>query len=985
MKMPSAAMVLFKTAEPLDTAMTDANLFPPGSSDFSDGTAHTALAESETVLSRLDLSARTDTLSPELQEHLAVAWLRKIAALHALRRYDDAVRTADDLQRYLDGDDARAPVHAWAWLAQAACRKAMALAMQGELPAALEVCETVQKRFQHAEALPLREWVAFAGLDEIKIRTAMGATFARVDMVRYAQQLTEQFQQDDWPPTRLIVGRIRLRKADLLAELGYTDDANIQYRDLRTDLAGTHDDGLQELAADALLSQAHLLKAQGREEEYLQALQAVIDECSASTHGGTRCTLALAQFDLVLQADDGLPTVDACDALLASHDHGRPAHDLVLIINRTLQIKTRALADDDDDEADAVAEDQWARYAGYPDIDVQTAVMESMLGRMHAWDDWEQVLEASDRLLAAFTGTQPLDLVPLLMRASLLKSWALRVSDQEEAALALLDELEQRYADADSLAIFRQRVNAVVERGRVLLRLQRPDDAAAVLARTEAMLDAADETTAEDTRVRGQVSNAMDMRVDILAKSTPGKHPQQDKGKNEAGDTIRMPLTPAEQAYADAVLALARRFNADTHVPIRVTVATALYNLGLHQRERLHIDEALSNYGLVLQYFAADTDPRIESIVASSYLNRAYVLLNVEGRNADALADYDAMLARFSNATSAKMRDTLARAGASRLTCLNRMQREGQAVNYGDQYEEVTAEQRDALTAIIDRGIALGKVKKYREAIAAYDEVLSQHVESLHPELRRQCCDALARKAYNLGQWGKTEAALATNNEVIARYGNDLSTSIEKNVAYAMSNKTWNLDALERNDEKLQVYDQIIERWQHSNLEYFRRRVAAALFSKGCALEDDHKEQALAVYTRCVNDYLRDEEFPIRLDAAKSTVNLAALLRTMKRYAESIPPCEEMVQACGEDTDKDMRSMVVKARTCLARSHAATGDTEKAVEVYTQLLAAPADVLDTSMRNKLRGELLPLQRSGGVLGAIGGALKGLMRGKQAGR
>jgi hypothetical protein len=424
-----------------------------------------------------------------------------------------------------------------------------------------------------------------------------------------------------------------------------------------------------------------------------------------------RHTLALAQFDQVVQAEDGAPTVDACDALLASHDHGRPAHDLVFLINRTLRIKAHALTDEDYDEADAVAEDQWARYAGYPDPDVQAVVLESMLGRMHAWDDWEQVLDAADRLLAVFADTQQSDLIPLAMRVFLLKSWALRVSDQEEAALTLLDNLDARYADADSPAVFRQRVNAVIERGRVLIRLQRPDDAAAVLARTVSMLDEADETTAGDTRVRGQVANAMDMRADLLAGSTPDKHPLEDKGKDEAGNLIRVPLAPSEQAYADAVSDLAQRFSDDAHLPIRVIVVTALYNLALHQKGRLHIDEARENYGLALQYFAADTDPRIEGIVASTYLNRAYLLLNLEGRNADALADYDAMLARFANATSAKMRDTLARAAASRLTCLNRMQREGHAVNYGDQYEDVTQEQRDALTATVNRGIALGKEK----------------------------------------------------------------------------------------------------------------------------------------------------------------------------------------------------------------------------------------------------------------------------------
>ena len=58
------------------------------------------------------------------------------------------------------------------------------------------------------------------------------------------------------------------------------------------------------------------------------------------------------------------------------------------------------------------------------------------------------------------------------------------------------------------------------------------------------------------------------------------------------------------------------------------------------------------------------------------------------------LVAYDALIARFANATSADMRDTLAKAAASRLTCLNRLQRQGVAVDYGAQYEDLSLAER---------------------------------------------------------------------------------------------------------------------------------------------------------------------------------------------------------------------------------------------------------------------------------------------------
>jgi tetratricopeptide (TPR) repeat protein len=453
------------------------------------------------------------------------------------------------------------------------------------------------------------------------------------------------------------------------------------------------------------------------------------------------------------------------------------------------------------------------------------------------------------------------------------------------------------------------------------------------------------------------VVTALTARIAILAAATPGKHPLQAEGKDEAGAVIRAPLAASEQAYAEAVATLAERFHADAHHTIRQSVADALYNLAIHQRERLHLDESLANYGLLLHFFAEDHHSEIEQAVASSYLNRAYVLTLLLDRHAEALADYDALLARFANASSAKMRDTLAKTAASRLSCLNRMLRKGIAVNYGDQYEDLTPEERDATIATVNRANAHSDAGEHRQAIEIYDQVLAERGESLHPEWRRQCLDVMVRKAYSLAQLQQREAALAVNEEVIARYGSDLSMTAEKDVALAMSNKAVNLRKLGRHDEELPVYGQIIERWQNSNVAYLRERVANALFNKASLLEELDTEQSLALYRRAANQYMDADHLSIRLEAVRSALNAAVLLRKKGRYAEAVKACEELIEVCNQETDLRLLPQRIKAQVCAARCYGSAGMPERAVVAYKQLLALPDDLVAAPLRRTLRNEL----------------------------
>ena len=961
-----------------------------------DAAAEAALTEAERVVARLlPLTTPADSASLDLQEHLASAWFRQLEALRELDRQADAVRVIDALLAHFE-PGALHPVEPmfatpplWPWIARALCEKVIALGAIGRTDEALDLAQAVQQRFEQAEAPALREWVARTGLEEARLRAHAGATFARVDMVRHCQALIQTFGRDDWPATRAVVARIRAWQAHLLAQLDYHEEALTNYTALHDDLCHATEPTLQEQAADALHAKARLLEKIGRRTEARAALQILVDTYADASSLGVRQTLALAQADQMLglaldrmagaeddeadaDADLDTPVLVACDALLAQHEDS--ADTLVLrCVNQALRLKAEVLRERDAEpsdriQADALAERQWARFADHPDERIRGEALRAMIDRLaFGNDEPEQDVEGYRMVLARMGDATAESLQPHLARARLLQAWALRCIERQDEALDVLDALDQRHAQSSAPEVRLQVVYGRTERARILR--GRGDHAAALAAL--AMPTPAIE--APDVTLRKALAIALDLQADLWQDQSPKAHPQQS-GKDASGARIEGVVTDAQLRYAEAVAALFERFATDAAAEVRVIVAHAQYQLAIHWRECLQFQRADDAYAVYLQAFAADREPRIEELTAAAYLNHAYLLMMLMDREADALPVYDALIARFANATSADMRDTLAKAAASRLTCQNRLQRQGVAVNYGDQYEDLSLAQRDAIGATIERGRVLAVEGKHREAIACYDEVLNAHVESLHPELRRQCLDAMVRKGYSLGTLAQREAALAVNDEIIARYGDDLSTEVEEDVALAMSNRAVQLDKLGRRDEELQTYDRIIDRWRGSAVAYLKQRVAVARYCKAMTIADTDLDGALALYQQVIDTCLRAPEVAIRLQAAKSTVNRSYRLRNAGRYDEAVACAETLLQACGEETDKDIAEQVVKVRIGLARACGKTGQTARQVETLEALLALPPTALDATVRTELLAEYRQAKPTSTAIGKAAHAL-----------
>ncbi|HEY6341771.1 MAG TPA: tetratricopeptide repeat protein [Bryobacteraceae bacterium] len=178
----------------------------------------------------------------------------------------------------------------------------------------------------------------------------------------------------------------------------------------------------------------------------------------------------------------------------------------------------------------------------------------------------------------------------------------------------------------------------------------------------------------------------------------------------------------------------------------------------------------------------------------------------------------------------------------------------------------------DVATALVNKGNALANLKRLEEALACYDraiEIREELVRAGRPDLskgdlREDMASALMNKGVALGGLRRFDEeltcydrAIEISEELVRAGRSDLA----EDVATALMNRGVALGSLRRFDEELTCYDRAIEireelvRAGRSDL---RENVATALMNKGVALWSlERLEEALACYDGAIE--IREE------------------------------------------------------------------------------------------------------------------------------
>ncbi len=185
---------------------------------------------------------------------------------------------------------------------------------------------------------------------------------------------------------------------------------------------------------------------------------------------------------------------------------------------------------------------------------------------------------------------------------------------------------------------------------------------------------------------------------------------------------------------AELVGWLLDRYGRDESSQVRRMAVRRAYDWSVGLREQDDGEVALAACERLLATFGADTDAGVQRTVASALLNKGFVLLERLNRPEEALAVYEQLAKQLKDTPTPELQDTLSKANAGRQACLKRLRKAD---------TELPPELRDEVRDKVKQGRKHGDAGESREAIALFDEVLAAYSASPHPELRRQCAQAL--------------------------------------------------------------------------------------------------------------------------------------------------------------------------------------------------------------------------------------------------
>jgi tetratricopeptide (TPR) repeat protein len=159
--------------------------------------------------------------------------------------------------------------------------------------------------------------------------------------------------------------------------------------------------------------------------------------------------------------------------------------------------------------------------------------------------------------------------------------------------------------------------------------------------------------------------------------------------------------------------------------PLSASERSLRADTGTDQAQGALADQLDQKLALAAKYVggAAAAADASQAQQALNTLNRG-ALFGQLGRNDEAVAAYDEVIARFKDAGEPRLREQVA-------------------------------------MALVNKGARLGQLGRNDEAVATYDEVIGRFTDAVEPGLREQVAKALLNKGVMLGQLGRGAEAVA--------------------------------------------------------------------------------------------------------------------------------------------------------------------------------------------------------------------------------
>ena len=340
------------------------------------------------------------------------------------------------------------------------------------------------------------------------------------------------------------------------------------------------------------------------------------------------------------------------------------------------------------------------------------------------------------------------------------------------------------------------------------------------------------------------------------------------------------------------------------------------FTLGVLERSA----EAITQYDELIARFGAASEPALRERVAKAMLNKG-VTLGVLERSAEAITQYDDVISRFGAASEPALREVVAKAMFNKGTTLGQAKRIAEAMT---QFDELIARfaaasepalREQAAEAMLYRGATLGQLERLAEAMAQFDELIVRFAATSEPALREVVANATFYKGVVLGKLERHAEAMAQYDELIARFAATSEPALREVVARAMLNKGVALGKLKRHAEAMVLYDEVIARFAANSEPALREVVARAMLNKGVTLDVFDSAKAITQYDELIARFAAASEPALRELVAKAMLDKSARLGVLDGSAEAITQYDELIARFAAASEPALKDLVAKARS----------------------------------------------------------------------
>jgi tetratricopeptide (TPR) repeat protein len=293
--------------------------------------------------------------------------------------------------------------------------------------------------------------------------------------------------------------------------------------------------------------------------------------------------------------------------------------------------------------------------------------------------------------------------------------------------------------------------------------------------------------------------------------------------------------------------------------------------------------------------------------------------------------------------------------GASKLQVTNSLLNRGLALVKLKRYEEGIDAYDTALTqigepsklvqqeqfasAMINKGVALSELNQVETAIKVYEQIITRFSNSTELALREMVAFAMVNKGIALRKTNKSEMAISAFDQIITRFGSATEPELRTRVAKAMVGKGIALGELGRSDEEVQTYDQVVERFGISTEAFLCEQVASAWHNKGVRLDQlNRPNEAIETYDSLINRFVNSTEVALRESAAMAMVNKGAALNKLERHVEANEVYNNLIKRFGGSADVELHEQVAKAMFNKGSALGQLGRGDEELQTYDELV-----------------------------------------------